>query len=185
MASTVVPLFSTNIWCCQSNIDNDFILKECYKFSKKTDGIIMSNRGGYQGEGFNCDILNNFIKYNLPVSPVDSLDEFKLFSWVNINPKGSKNLRHNHFDVGGNVVFSGVYYVKVPKDSGCIRFFDPRGFMIHSCLDMKYFHGHSKPVFDVEPQAGDCVYFPSWLEHDVEDNKSNEDRVSIAFNVLR
>ena len=28
------------------------------------------------------------------------------------------------------------------------------------------------------------IYFPSWLEHEVEKNKSDEDRVSIAFNVI-
>jgi len=28
------------------------------------------------------------------------------------------------------------------------------------------------------------LFFPSWFEHDVEENKSNDERISIAFNAM-
>ncbi len=28
------------------------------------------------------------------------------------------------------------------------------------------------------------LFFPCWLEHDVEENDSDEDRISIAFNIF-
>ena len=34
------------------------------------------------------------------------------------------------------------------------------------------------------PEEGRMYVFPGWLEHGVEENKSDQDRVSIAFNVL-
>ena len=34
------------------------------------------------------------------------------------------------------------------------------------------------------PEEGRMYVFPGWLEHGVEENKSDKDRVSIAFNVL-
>ena len=35
----------------------------------------------------------------------------------------------------------------------------------------------------MEPEDNKLILFPSWLEHDVEPSKSDEDRISIAFNV--
>ena len=38
------------------------------------------------------------------------------------------NKRHHHID--RHIIFSGVYYVTAPEDSGCLKFYDPRGSMI-------------------------------------------------------
>ena len=35
----------------------------------------------------------------------------------------------------------------------------------------------------VEPEEGLMVFFPGFLEHSVELNKSRKDRISIAFNI--
>ena len=35
----------------------------------------------------------------------------------------------------------------------------------------------------IVPEAGTLVIFPSWLEHGVNQNLGNADRVSIAFNI--
>ena len=35
----------------------------------------------------------------------------------------------------------------------------------------------------MEPKPGECILFPSHLEHWVEQNKSTEDRISISFNI--
>ena len=48
--------------------------------------------------------------------------------------------------------------------------------------DHLYFNSGTEYVF-IEPQEGMIMFFPSWLEHDVEPSKSDEDRISIAFNV--
>ena len=42
--------------------------------------------------------------------------------WANINPPNAYNKYHIH----PNSDFSGVYYIQVPKDSGCLWLEDPR-----------------------------------------------------------
>ena len=36
----------------------------------------------------------------------------------------------------------------------------------------------------VQPVKDMILFFPSWFEHDVEENKSNEERISIGFNIF-
>ena len=35
----------------------------------------------------------------------------------------------------------------------------------------------------IVPQEGMLLFFPTWLEHDVEPSKTDDERISIAFNV--
>jgi len=177
-------IFPTLLWKEKSDIDNASLIEECYRHKETTKTNHVSNIGGYQGNHFKHKELDKFILDNIPKSEFVKVDKLRLFSWVNINPKGSRNYRHNHFTPEDPLLFSGVYYVKVPKNSGNIVFHDPRGSMIHRSLDMKYLYVNSVPAFSVTPSAGECYYFPSWLEHDVTENQSESDRISIAFNIF-
>ena len=42
--------------------------------------------------------------------------------WANINPPGGMNNTHLH----SNALFSGVYYVKVPANSGRLKLIEPK-----------------------------------------------------------
>lgn len=102
-------------------------------------------------------------------------------AWVNISPPGASNKIHFH----ANCHFSGVYYVSAKEpECGSIFFRDPR---IASRM-MTY--PVDKPTeFTAEeilmrPEEGRMYVFPGWLEHGVEENKSDRDRISISFNVL-
>ena len=114
----------------------------------------------------------------------DRINSAETASWVNINPKGSRNYRHHHFTLNNRHLFAGVYYVKVPENSGAIIFHDPRGNHLQASVDMQYLSGASPPVYAIQPKAGECYYFPTWLEHEVSENLSEEDRISIAFNIF-
>jgi len=37
----------------------------------------------------------------------------------------------------------------------------------------------------LQPQENRAIIFPAWLWHQVEPNKSNEDRISISFNFIQ
>jgi len=177
--------FPTLVWTCQCDFDNDALLKVCYEHKKNNDSYQFSNKGGYQGHNFYNKIFDRFVKDNIPKSRVHDgkFKHLEVFSWVNINGKGSWNSCHSHFLQSKPILFSGVYYVKVPKNSGEIGFHDPRSMVACRTLDEEYLNGIPAPVQFVMPNAGHCYYFPSWLEHEVRENKSEEDRVSIAFNV--
>ena len=99
--------------------------------------------------------------------------------WAIINIGGAANARHHH----GNSAISAAYYVRAPKNSGDLVFYDPRPAPVYS-------HPHSKEpnylnamVNSVSPVEGALVLFPSYLDHSVNENLSNEERIVISFNV--
>ncbi len=102
--------------------------------------------------------------------------------WVNVNPKYAYNALHEH----PQSVISGVYYVQVDDKSGSLRFRDPRaGKRMNPwpvAEDKKADQRHWDRV-NYKPVAGRLIMFPSWLEHDVEASLSEQERISISFNM--
>ena len=102
-------------------------------------------------------------------------------AWVNISPPGASNKVHFH----ANCHFSGVYYVSLQSpECGSIFFRDPR--VASRMLTNPVSKGTDFTADEVRmrPEEGRMYVFPGWLEHGVEVNQSNRDRVSISFNVL-
>lgn len=102
--------------------------------------------------------------------------------WVNINPKNAYNALHNH----PQSQMSGVYYVQVDELSGMLRFRDPRAAKVMNpwpvAADKRRDQRHWDRV-NYKPAAGRLIMFPSWLEHDVQPNQSDQERISISFNL--
>jgi len=177
-------LFPTTLWAGDLDLDLDELRKEIYKFVKVTPSENYSNAGGYQGHGFKYKPLIDAIKDSIPRYEDPELGDLFIghSMWVNINGCGAHNRRHTHAD--GIVLLSGAYYVTVPENSGDILFFDPRPTIIHSFADRYY--GQGIPgVYPIQPKENMLLLFPSWLEHEVEANQTNEDRISISFNIVR
>jgi len=103
--------------------------------------------------------------------------------WANINPPGGYNRPHLH----PNCHYSGVYYIKAPKNSGQIVFNDPRA-TSHMVMPNRI---KATPPSDlwreihVDPVEGRIIIFPAWLWHCVEPNNSNDIRISVSFNFLQ
>ena len=103
--------------------------------------------------------------------------------WANINPPGGMNRAHQH----PNSLWSGVYYIKAPKNSGHLKIDDPRS--VASMVRPNQKKGPVPPRLfretHYEPVAGRCIMFPSWLMHCVDPNQSNDIRISVSFNFLQ
>ena len=100
--------------------------------------------------------------------------------WANVNPKGSLNTSHTH----PNNYLSGVYYVSVPKGTGVIVFGDPReaaGAILPRVTEYNAYNGN-EATFEIK--AGRFILFPAYLRHGVPVNRSEEERVSIAYNIM-
>lgn len=100
--------------------------------------------------------------------------------WANINTPGAINITHTH----PNCEMSGAYYVKVPKgDCGSLDFFDPRQAMSfgNQYLMSAYCGDEVNSRYPVE---GQMWIFPSSLSHCVGPNKTDEDRISVSFNIV-
>ena len=89
--------------------------------------------------------------------------------WGNISSFTHSNQIHNHITslTFSDQQLSGVVYLKVPKNSGKILFYNPFNVNIQYCFT---------------PKENEIFLFPSVLYHSVEPNLSQEDRISIAFN---
>lgn len=173
---------------------NDLLKKECYDWKKSIIGNHKSNKGGWQSpetllqkktEGFKW--FTELIPHSAAlavtkINPKIDINNYtyKANAWVNINPKGGYNAIHHH----GKFHFSGVYYVKVPeqdKKNSYIEFINSRNdYNISKDIECSAFATSIK----VTPKEGHIIFFPSSLLHTVHPNTSNEDRISIAYNIL-
>jgi uncharacterized protein (TIGR02466 family) len=100
--------------------------------------------------------------------------------WANINRKGHAHTMHTH----PNNFLSGVYYVKTPARSGRIVFGDPRPAASAITPTLAENTRFNSNEMSFEPEDGKLILFNSWLPHFVELNRSEEERISIAFNVM-
>ena len=103
--------------------------------------------------------------------------------WANINPPGGMNRAHQH----PNSLWSGVYYIKAPKNCGNLKIDDPRSVACMSRPRQKEGKIPDRLLREThyEPIAGRCIMFPSWLMHCVDPNNSNDIRISVSFNFLQ
>ena len=104
---------------------------------------------------------------------------FELEAWVNVSDPGASNAVHIH----PNCHLSGVYYIQIPTNCGSIYFRDPRLMSLMTppaITEETVFTANEARML---PEEGRMYVFPSWLEHGVEVNRSDQDRVSISFNV--
>ena len=171
-------IFSTPVW--------GFLLKEQrHQNADYTDYILnlqekgysqyrKSNRGGFQSED-NLHTHGIFQEFNSSILSVcqSILPDKQIYlqsMWANVNEQHHFNLPHVH-----EGVLSGVFYCKIPEDSGKLVLMDPA---IRSTA-----HLIGNKNFFIEPKPLALIIFPSWLEHYVEPNKSEELRVSISFNI--
>jgi len=95
-------------------------------------------------------------------------------SWFNFSNKGNFQFDHNH----GTEKLSGVYYYQTTGLDGDIKFTTPN---IAEKLGM----GISRDVQSVSftPLVGRMLIFPAYLEHRVEPNTTDHERISITFNI--
>ena len=99
--------------------------------------------------------------------------------WAIINTGGSTNLRHQH----GNSTISGAYYVRAPENCGDIVFYDPRPAPVYTYPKALNPNLLNAQVNGINPKEGALVLFPSYLDHSVNENLSNEERIVISFNI--
>lgn len=100
--------------------------------------------------------------------------------WANVNPKHASNKIHDH----ANCLFSGVYYVRAPKECGNLMFYDPRSARTFYKPTVQSYTAFTADAIAHIAEAGLLLIFPSWLRHGVEPNMSDEERISVSFNYV-
>ena len=170
---------------------NQYLEQKIIQWSQQDKGVSKTNAGGWHSE----TDMNKKEEYNLLTKELfnmqdeiyqkENLDLNPVLGnmWANVNYPGCYNRPHIH----PNSLFSGVYWVKAPKNSGNFMIYDPRPGAQMAMPNRK--EGKLPPELwkDVyyEPVAGRCIMFPSWLWHEVKPNESNDIRISVSFNFLQ
>jgi uncharacterized protein (TIGR02466 family) len=186
--------FSTPVWA--SKIENfDKINNEMINYindlkKKDPQGIIKSNFKGWHSKDFNMKDQDpkNFIeaiKKNINIALNDMNWDLNKQTvniksvWAIINEKDAWNQKHHH----SNSDLSAAYYVSAHDNCGDIVFYDPRSAPVHNHPISKTANSLNATVNAIKPESGMLVLFPSYLEHSVNPNLSNEKRIVISFNL--
>jgi uncharacterized protein (TIGR02466 family) len=185
----IIDIFKTSIYKTSiKNIDYIKYFDNFLQIKKKlNNGNTISNVGGFQTISFN-DLDNNKIKEDIFIKPAyEYIKQFNknynielLNFWVNSNNNNDYNLLHNH--TGCNI--SGVYYVKAPENSGRIVFQNGDLTKMNSKNQNYFDDANFYSRYFIEVKQYDLLLFPSETFHYVEPNRSNEERISVAFNLI-
>ena len=98
--------------------------------------------------------------------------------WLNINSTYAFHSDKNH----PNAHFNGVFYLQAEAQSGKIVFRDPREGRSMHAPDYLERTNLNSDVVSIPPNPGTLLIFPAWLYHGVEQNLSDEERISLSFN---
>jgi len=188
----MIDIFATRIYTDKLKQDEKSIIKYILKLKKNNKGNQFSNTG-WQSENLNTknkiilplinSIERSAFEYANSINIKNKLRVGNI--WANINNYKDYNRSHIH---GG--IFSGVYYLQVPKNSGNIVFENPADKLISSfwmlqlpCILVNNIFTSTSWSFKGEP--GLILIFPSYLSHFVECNlNKTKNRISMSFNLI-
>ena len=100
--------------------------------------------------------------------------------WANVLAKGAAHKAHGH----PNNFLSGVYYLRTHPGTDTLNFHDPRsqaGVIRPPVVELT---AENTDQVVVKVNNGTLLVFPSYLQHSVDTNTSEEERISISFNVM-
>ena len=184
----ITSIFSVPI--CEHHYDDNLgdLEEECIKRSTLDSGRIATSSGWQSNNIFSDDdFFSDFIleieeQANNFAKELEICQRVKLSNlWININGYKDFNRRHTH----QNSIISGVFYIKVPDKLSKLRFYHPAfHLMVRDWdVDIKY-NEYTSDIWNIIPEEGKLLLFPSWLEHEVDQNLSQEKRISISFNLV-
>ena len=104
--------------------------------------------------------------------------------WLNVNGPFSYNVSHRH----PGCELAGVLWIKQTPESGRFVFDNMdvgyRDAMLLNATDREYLEENKMPPEYVpEYTDGTMIIFPAGLSHRVEINETEEDRISLSFNI--
>tara|TARA_B100000945_G_C20414218_1_gene614263 strand:- start:636 stop:1265 length:630 start_codon:yes stop_codon:yes gene_type:complete len=168
-------------------------IKEIYPVSDNKSGM-----ESYQSPDLDEELVPEIIKNTVflirdlvqDLYAEDHINKLALTNcWLNINPKGSFNVRHVH----PRCAYSGVFYIKTTKEHPPINLYrNETDYLLLNSLG--HFKDDEKSLvhkphlvsnIKVIPRQGNCLIFPFYLPHEVDKNEIDIDRISLSFNFIK
>ena len=182
--------FPTFVYAKDINLDLNLMTNAIVEWSKKDKGLVKTNVKGWHSPTNMHTIpvfkplVDELYKMQSEIYKEEFLERKPILGnmWANINYKGALNRPHVH----ANSLFSGAYYIEVPNNSGFLKINDPRqGTHFIKPARKDGIPIYLAPEVHIEPKENRIIMFPSWLEHCVEMNESDDIRISVSFNFLQ
>lgn len=176
--NNVLEDIQTELYSVYNKLSNDglFQHKNNWNTQHLSDPSFTGNFFNY----YNCNNFLNFlskhIKSYLFINGVIVEPDYEITeSWFTL----TKNKEYAHIHNHGTSDISGCYYLQTNGEDG--DFTIPCS---QKPLDMQFrlFPNITKSLV-VPPQVGRMILFPGWMDHGIKTNMTDNDRVSISFNI--
>lgn len=129
-----------------------------------------------------CELIMREAEQILDVYAIKRDSHYITNMWANIAHPNRRHTMHMH----PNCLFSGVVYIKTPKNCGPIVFSSPR--QLAKNLEPTYLKKNefNADVFVFPPDKGRMLLWPSHVPHAVEEGSADgsQDRIVLAFNIM-
>ena len=187
-------IFSDFIASDEIDISLDGLISEVSEMKNKYPSHNRTNVGGYQSPTFGSYIVRgentcieedntlvDFIKLKEIV--IDFAQDYMVARnnilitsstynwWLNCNHYGHFNQIHTHRKTD----LVGLFYIKTPPNSGKLKLIRNDG--------SQYSAIYRNTEYHLTPEEGRCYLFPGHLWHMVEPHGSDEERISVSFNM--
>lgn len=187
----IEKFFPTFVYGKDVQLDNNKLAQDIINWSNQDKGVQKTNYKGWHSTTDMAKkpeysaLITELFRMQKEIYDNEHLDRNAFLGnmWANINPPGSMNQPHVH----PNALFSGVYYVKSQPQSGRLKIYDPRP-GIQTIMPVRKSGNPGKDLWreaHLEPIVGRIIMFPAWLWHSVEENRSNDIRISVSFNFVQ
>mgnify|MGYP003135849263 FL=1 len=165
-----------------------------YKYKENDPGISkISNKRGWQSVSKEVFTDEGFEPFKDKLIPyvTELTNEFRVVRqmdlvqmWLNVNGPFSYNVSHRH----PGCELAGVLWIKQTPESGRFVFDNMdtgyRDAMLLNATDRDYLEEKKMPPEYVPKYTdGTMIIFPAGVSHRVEINETEEDRISLSFNI--
>ena len=145
---------NTNCWRGRPKIDLQWLANEVQKMTDEAVSYYAMRNKIYKEE-------------------IKNLRHLSYDYWVNVNDPGSRNMMHSHCAHQ----YSATYYLQ-GTGTGCLIMSNPAN-TLSECNPGSPYTGD---VY-IDPKDGDLFLWPAWVPHEVDVNRSDRQRISVAFNL--
>ena len=190
--SQVLRLFPTFVWTAELATENHQKIND--NIMRKLDALRRFLPDLKRRESWQSDhALHNSEEFSGLVSCINAaaakvMDFLKIGHegfeitgcWANVNAPGAAHTIHSH----PNNFLSGVYYVRTFNGAETINFHDPRlqtGIIRPPVAELT---AENTDQVMLQVKNGTLLVFPSWLQHSVDANRGDMNRVSVSFNIM-
>jgi uncharacterized protein (TIGR02466 family) len=177
----------TPVWEVKTNFDSEFnqnLTNELESFKSPKDYYGDPNIWWKSEENENLKYLN-ILKAEMTKIITEASMNFRskyqgtvtlTRGWVNFISPGQQYNIHYH----GFCPYAATYYIKAPENCGDLILIDPLAGQLNEIVNDGNVDGAKYKR--LKPEEGKMVFFPGYLLHMVEENKSGQTRISLSTN---